>query len=94
MLTCRLPICQLKKPSLTNHNCETVYVKLRGRFGLNGPLCCYISIIKIYDIIFVDKIYNLKLKYRFRFVLCIRLSDSLLVSNIRTHHILFNVIFL
>ena len=39
MLSSCLPIGQPKKTYLTNHNCETIYAKLEGKFGLNGPLC-------------------------------------------------------
>ena len=40
-----LPICQLKKPYLTNHNCEAFHSKFEAEFGPNGPLCFSNSII-------------------------------------------------
>ena len=48
MLSCRPPIDQLNKLLLTNHDCETVYTKLEGLFGINGPLCFYTSIVIFY----------------------------------------------
>ena len=39
MISSHPPIDQLNKLLLTNHDCETVYTKLEGLFGLNGPLC-------------------------------------------------------
>ena len=34
-------VSTVSQSSFTNDNCETVYIKLEGNFGLNGPLCFF-----------------------------------------------------
>ena len=54
MLFSQLPIGQLNKPNGTMIIVSpAVHTKLEGKFGINGPLCFYTSVIK--RLILIDK---------------------------------------